>query len=518
MKPRIFIISVVITIFGITGCEEYWEDHYSTYPETVDQNVWDAMQANPEISTFVQLIKQYQFDTLFYSDDPNTTVIPYTMFIPDNDAMSQYQKGDTPDTLMLKYHISSHFIQSGMITGKQKIQTLSKKFAFFERTASIVKLDGIPLRNESPLYRNGKYFLMDQVAKPLPNFYQYFLVTNSLLSEYIDSQDSIILDKERSKPLGFDADGNTIYDTVSIVFNKFEASYFPVKHEYRNITGTIVFPKQDDYREALTSMAQDMAIPGISDYNDIPVDWQTDVLIPHLLDQGVFLNMLEPEEFVWKGPRDTLKLQNIKGDSIQIFYTPIEKTLLSNGYAYNYDNYRIPDSLYMGGSKFEAEWLLRETGVNKYGWTPRAVVQSSTPFAPIREFISSASNDSIVRVIFPKGYTGSYSLEFTGLKLFPRKYVMVVGTHMDIGGIYDIFINDELVKTFDYYDFVRYRGLMFSVTGARYLPVGRFNKFDMYVENIYDYGRPIIRFEYKGPGLAPSNGLVIDYVEFIPAQ
>ncbi len=512
MKPRNLIILFALAVLGLSSCKEYWEDHYDVYPETVDQNVWVAMQGNPEISEFVELVEQYQFDTLFNTD------IPYTIFAPTNEAMQQYSTGNLPDTSVIKYHISSHFIQSNVISGKQKIQTLSDKYAFFERTGSAAKLDDIPLKYESPLYLNGKYFVLEQIAKPLPNLYEYYIVNNTLLRDYIDSQDSVILDKERSRPIGFDEDGNTIYDTVSVTFNKFEYFYFPVKHEFRNTTATVVFPKQEDYFEALTAMAQDMAIPGINDYNDIPVEWQNDVLIPHLLDQGVFLNMLEPEEFVWEAPRDTLKLQNVKGDSIQIFYTPVEKTLLSNGYAYNYDNYRIPDTLYMGGVKFEAEWLLRATGVNKYGWTTRADVQSTEPFAPLRELIATASNDSIVRVIFPKGYAGNYSLEFEPQKLFPRKYVMVVNTHMDIGGIYDIYINDELVSTFDYYTFIRFRGLNFSVTGERYLPVGRFNKFDMYVENIHEYSRPKIRFEYKGPGFVPSNGLVIDYVEFIPVE
>jgi hypothetical protein len=510
MKLKNLIILFALAVFGFTACEEYWEEHYDVYPETVDQNVWEAMQSNPDISEFVEMVKQYQFDTLF------NTANTYTVFAPTNQAVQQYTTGDLPDTSVIKYHISTHFIQSNLITGKQKIQTLSKKYAFFERVGNVAKLDDIQLKYESPLYKNGKYFVMDEIAKPLPNLYEYFIVNNTLLSDYIDSQDSIILDRERSRPIGFTEDGRTVYDTVSVTFNKFEYFYFPVKHEFRNTMGTIVFPKQADYFEALTAMAQDMSIPGINDYNDVPIDWQNDVLIPHLLDQGVFLNMLEPEEFVWKSPNDTLKLQNIRGDSIPIFYTPVEKTLLSNGYAYNYDNYRIPDSLYMGGVLFEAEWLLRATGVNKYGWTTRATVQSSTPFAPMRELITTASNDSIVRVIFPKGYTGNYSLEFESQKLFPRKYVMVVNTHMDIGGIYDIYVNDELVSTFDYYTFVRFRGLNFSVTGERYLPVGRFNKFDMYVDNIPDYSRPKIRFEYKAPGFAPSNGLVIDYVEFIP--
>jgi hypothetical protein len=89
---------------------------------------------------------------------------------------------------------------------------------------------------------------------------------------------------------------------------------------------------------------------------------------------------------------------------------------------------------------------------------------------------------------------------------------------MDIGGIYDIYINEKLVKTFDYYDYVISRGLLKSVTGTTFIPKGRYNKFDFWVENITEYGRPNIRFEYKGPGNAPGNGLVIDLIEFIPAD
>jgi len=95
---------------------------------------------------------------------------------------------------------------------------------------------------------------------------------------------------------------------------------------------------------------------------------------------------------------------------------------------------------------------------------------------------------------------------------------MVIGTHMDIGGVFDIYVNDELVKSFDYYDFVRFRGIMTSVTGERYLPVGRFNKFDMWVDNIREYGRAKIRIEYKEPGRVLDNGLVIDFISFIPAN
>jgi len=124
-----------------------------------------------------------------------------------------------------------------------------------------------------------------------------------------------------------------------------------------------------------------------------------------------------------------------------------------------------------------------------------------------------------MEVNFTKGYKGTFTLQFPARDLFPRKYRMVVSTFMDIGGLYDIYVNDVLVKTFDYYDFVKTRGLIKSVDGTTtFVPVGRYNKFDCYVNNITDYGRPTIRFDYKGPGTSvPNNGLVLDVIEFIPA-
>jgi len=492
------------------GCTREWSDYFDVQQETVDTDLWIALQNDPEISRFVQILKDNHLDTLFQYD--NT----YTIFTPTNSAIESFS--GHMDTTLLKYHICSHFINTISINGKRKIQTLTKKFALFERYGNNVSIDGIDVQFESPLYRKGRYFAVDKVIEPKPNLYEYFRTENPILSKYINSQDSIILDKEKSKPVGFDEDGNTIYDSVSIIYNIFEHDYFPVKQEFRDVTATIVFPKADDYNSALDVVADALG-PNYSDYRDIPDEWQNNILVPHLLRQGVFLNMLEPEEFVWKSESDTLKLLNVLGDSIVIDYTPTEKALCSNGYAYNYQDFQIPDTLYAGGTKLEAELLTAQTGLNRYAWNDRVDMRSTSPFEPVQEFVSSASGDSIVRVIFPKGYSDEFSLEFKSPSLFPRQYLLVIRTHMDIGGIYNIYVNDELMKTFDYYEYILYRGLMFSVvSGKIYKPTGRFNSFDMYVENIAEYGPAKIRFEYKEPGRVSNNGFVLDYIEFIPIE
>ena len=509
MKIRIKILFAGLIFIMTAGCTKQWDEHYNIYPDTVDENVWDVIQSDPQFSSFVQIIKDTKMDTLFQSD------ISYTILAPTNDAIATFKGVKDFNNVILDYHICSHFINVSSIQGKRQIQTLTEKFVLFERNGNQVKIDNIEVLAESALYKNGKFFTMGQVVEPNPNLYEYYQITNPVLSKYIDTQDTIILDKEKSKPLGFDEEGNTVYDTVSIIANKFEMKYFPVKHEFRNISTTIVFPKEEDYREALNVMAQSLG-GDYNDYNDIPLDWQEEVLIPHILYQGVFLNRIEPEEFIWKSPKDTLKMLNVLGDSVVINYIPKDKALCSNGYAYNYESYLIPDSLYNGGTKFEGEALVNPTGLNKYSWNDSVTAKSDISLVPSQELIQGASNDSIIRVNFPKGYTGKFSLEFKSPKLFPRKYVMAISTHMDIGGIYDIYVNDELVKTFDYYAYIQGRGVIFSVTGDRYIPRGRFNKFDMYVNNIEEYGSAKIRFEYKSPGFVASNGLVIDLIEFIP--
>ncbi|HKJ78436.1 MAG TPA: fasciclin domain-containing protein [Prolixibacteraceae bacterium] len=524
IKNTILLIAVIL--LGASSCTKEWEEHYDNYPETVNQHLWEAMQNVPEISNFVAFLKEKQADTLFNDD------VIYTILAPTNDALSQFLDTATiTDTsLLVNYHFLTHFIQSGNVEGKRKIQTLTEKFALFERYGSDMRVDEIEVQSESPLYLDGKFFILDKVARPLPNFYQYYKLNNPVLRSFIDSQDSIVLDRERSKPIGFDDQGRTVYDSVTTIFNKFEAEYFEVSEEFRNKSATIVFPIKDDYENALTVMAQNLG-SGYTSYEDIPIDWQHDILMPHLLEQGVFANMLEPEEFMWKAPNDTARLLNILGDSIDIFYTPVDKTLLSNGYTYNYQDFTIPDSLYLGGSVFEAEDLVEAAGVGKWSWRESVTVASDdNTIRPFQEYIPRASNDSILRVVFPKGYQGKYNLKFQTQNLFPRKYVMVIQTHMDFGGLYDIYVNGELMKsyysdinypdhTFDYYEFVARRGLINSVTGTRYVAERgeRYNKFDMYVDNITEYSRANITIEYKGPGRgAPSNGLVIDYIEFIP--
>jgi uncharacterized surface protein with fasciclin (FAS1) repeats len=503
MRKYISYILVILGIAAITGCEKYWEEHYTTQPETVKVNVWDALKSNSDVSEFVGLVENCHLDTLFNYNDI------YTLFVPTNEAITRYLQKDTLGRTGLSYHILEHYINPADVSGAMKIQTLLLKFAQFEKDGNKYFYDNIPVSFESPLYSNGRYFIIDSVATPKPSLYEYISQNNQALKKYIDDQDSIVLDKELSKPLGFDEQGNTIYDSVITVINLFEEEYFEVSKEFRLKTATLVFPKQDIYNQALTNMAIKLG-GSYKTYTDIAEEWQQDVLVPYLIKNGIFRNMLEPKDFLV----DTML--NIIGDSAAINYHPIEKTICSNGYAYNYDTFEVPDTLFMTPLRTEGESLLKTIGKDRFSWSDSVQIVSDQTFVPDADYVVDASNDSIMKVQFPTKYAGTFNMEFKTEPLFPRKYLMVIRTHMDFGGIYDIYVNDKLVKTFDYYDFITLKGIMPSaVTGVRYLASGRYNKFDFWFDAT-EYGRAKVRFEYKGPGNSRYNGIFLDYIECVP--
>jgi hypothetical protein len=163
---------------------------------------------------------------------------------------------------------------------------------------------------------------------------------------------------------------------------------------------------------------------------------------------------------------------------------------------------------------------LYNKGAGKFAWDTEGEeevsVVADASFPPLRELVPAASNDSTMRVLFDVGYEGSFTLEFNVDNLFPRKYLMVVKTHMYVGGIYDIYVNDEWVMTMDFYDFVTNRGIWWSVHEGIYKPNGAYNRFDCWIENKLEYGQTRIRFDYMGPGGVSNNGLVIDYIDFVP--
>jgi hypothetical protein len=226
--------------------------------------------------------------------------------------------------------------------------------------------------------------------------------------------------------------------------------------------------------------------------------------------------MVEREEFLKKAIKDTVRLKNILGDSVVLDYEPGEKTICSNGYAYNYADFAVPDTLYKAAVRFEAEWLLKNVGAT-FAWYPFVKNISSTQFAPSKTRITTHSNDTVIFVNYYDGYSGTYSLEFNVENLFPRKYLAVFHISPIWGGIYDIFVNGQLVRTFNYgTEISQFKVVNSVIPNKKYFPKYEWTKFDFWIDNLETYGQAVIKIVYKGPGTSLRNGLGLDYIDFIP--
>jgi hypothetical protein len=509
--PAITLITLGILISG--SCKKPEWDEYYGYDERVDRHIWDVVKSEPRFSIFVEAMEEYKMDTLFDKD------LSYTLFIPDNDAFEPVY--DTSDYIeqLLSYHISGTVFLTRNVAGKRKLENLTGKYPVVEHSAEGYSYDMIPIEYSSPLYLDGIFYEIAEVAVPRPNLYEFAERFSPVIKSFIDRTDSVYLDKPLSTPIGFDGQGNTIYDSVYGVVNLFQRDYFPVNTEFRNKTATFILFTQEQYNTALDEMA-DILGPAFNNHEDIPDIWQFEVLLPAAMEKSLFDDELEYTQL-----QDTMV--SVTGDTVYVDpgnIDPYSKYLCSNGLTYTYVDFTVPKDLYVGELRIEGEDLVDSIGAATYAWKPEAEVFGYN-VRPTREFSSDASEKYIANVTFPRNYEGEWGIVLTMKNVFPMKYRLAWRAGYRPSGNYVVSVNDQVLtykdkfgRDMEEFDTYLLRSSVVSVTGERFLPVGNFNIRDYWVENITLFGDVKIKFEYKGTGSQQSNGFNLDYVVLIPAE
>jgi len=53
-----FIILIILLVAG--GCSDIWDKHYNVVPETTDQDIWEVLEKDQEVSLFVNALKEFK--------------------------------------------------------------------------------------------------------------------------------------------------------------------------------------------------------------------------------------------------------------------------------------------------------------------------------------------------------------------------------------------------------------------------------------------------------------------------
>lgn len=494
-RKLIWLLIPALAIVGFS-CQEKWDDYYAE-PDYSSQDMIDIVRENPDYSVFIDYIEKFNLDTLFDKKQA------YTLFIPNNAAFNDLSLTEDQILRAMGYHITTSVLLPSQIEEVKKILTLFGKFSFIERRGDALFRDGKEMEHNNPLYANGTFYTLDEILYPRPNLFEFLSDTCPVLSDYIITKDSVAFDPILSTPIGFDDDGNTIYDSIFNIVNTFERDYFPVSEEFRTSVATMVVCDQDQYNAALDIMAENLG--GVfSDYKDIPLDWQNEVFIPYIFDYGMFIGSLEYEEFQFP------LVKNIVGDSIEVDYRDISEESryeCSNGVVYLYNNFEVPLNLYIDTLILEAEELAEAAG-SLFAWKEE-VNSSDDLIDPMIVNSQEASGGKYLSIGLPRGSEEVYWVEFVFPKVFPNTYKFLWRANYRPSGNISVFFNDEEVGSFDNYYF------RFPIDGNKPTSTG-FNQKEWGNITIEEYGDLKIRFEYESKGAGTSNGINIDYVALFP--
>jgi hypothetical protein len=497
---RSIALLLIFISFFFQYCSKYWEDHYEVREISVDKNMWEDISNEPRYSLFVSYMQKYRLDSLIQDSRP------LTLFIPPNESFQTVPDTGTVIRKLLEYHISPSVFLIHNVTSQKQLLTQSKKYVMIRSSQHGHIYDEVPVTMESPLYLNGKYYELEEPATPKPNLYEVTELYSQVIREFIDLQDSVYLDLTASKPIGFDESGNTVYDSVTATVNLFEKYYFPVKEEFRNKAATMILFTQEQYVSALDEMASRLG-GSFFTHEDIPAGWQFDVLLPELMNKGLFDNRLEYLDLMV----DTLK--SVTGDSVIIDHTnidPLSKLECSNGVAYKYSNFSVPVDLYLNRVRVEGENLVDSIGAGRFAWKQEVIVTGAV-VEPVRQ---NTLTESLVSVDLGRNFSGQYSVQFKFKDIWPARHRLLWRANYRPSGLFAVYINETKIGEFDTYSL---RSTVISVTGERFSPSSSgFNRKDFWVENIDEFGDVTIRFEYLGTGFSSTNGFNLDYVELIP--
>jgi len=294
----------------------------------------------------------------------------------------------------------------------------------------------------------------------------------------------------------------------------FEEIYSPVSQEFRDYKATMLLFTQEQYNRALQIVSEELNIP----VEDIPAKWQNEVLMPYVLEQSIFRNALPYSAFL------SGRVKNILGDSVDVIPENIypEFYECSNGRAYNYIDFLVPDFLYKVKDTIPQSSLLIFKGSGLWGWNDDVIV-TGQPFSPDRLANANSTFGHTLLIDMGKNFNGDFSYAYKHENIFPAQYKLTVRANVSKTGIYNIFvngkqypvdINDGRGPQWDFDFFNLREGVISSVTNEFYPFENNFCSFDILVDNITEYGDIVVKLEYVGPSQRNKNnsGLNIDFI------
>lgn len=356
---KLNILGILIVI-AVTSCDDKWDDHYSEKDislksdmvEVVNATSEQYIKSNSDLSSISNLFEEQGIYTQLSKKDQSFTILVYG-----NEAMEKASVDDPG--FFANTCVCDLALMPTKLTEKLSVQMWNGKFlevGVDEATGNITIAESQVLKIVS--VENGFVYVMQT---PIMAPKSLYTVLKNLGEDYsrfknlVFSFEESVFDRENSIPVGVDATGNTVYDTVYVTQNSLMDRYtsggsltWSMRSEF--YSSTMLVPSNSLVDNALKS-AYDYVRSAL---NREPTAADSSKFEEWIVKAAFYDRILTPEQLEGDGDLYSVSGHQLGASlstdgaqwrpSIQKVNTanPIE---LSNGVAYYVTNLKIPNNV-----------------------------------------------------------------------------------------------------------------------------------------------------------------------------
>lgn len=203
------IISLILVVAAVTlvSCDA-WEDVNTFDSGDRGKTLMELLEAKPELSTFVQVLKTTGYAERLRTDQS------FTVFAPTNSALTTL---DLTDTEALTTWVENYLSEKLAYTNQQGAFDIDSILMLNKKQVPLAEnlVAGVPVRTWNIASKNGVLHIIDGIIIERLNLWEYLqTLPNNPIVAFIASFNARVMDMDRSVQKGVNSNGKPVYDTI----------------------------------------------------------------------------------------------------------------------------------------------------------------------------------------------------------------------------------------------------------------------------------------------------------------
>lgn len=346
MKKIIKLFAVFAGSLLLTACDEKWDDHYFSKDTPISNeqlNIsefksYDYLNTREDLKDMFQFMQDQQVFSLLEEKGQLHTLmlVKNEVFVqPEAEGAQMMAFSHVTDIVMSPSHL---YDGERILMWHEKFVKVSMDSLALSGQLDHIRLNGSPIQEVIKTKDGYIYVLNEMIVTPtsLYDFIQELPEEYSMFQAMVQESGGKEFDRVNSKPIGVDATGNTIYDSVFIYTNEFfDKKSFNLSSE--SLTATMLVFSDEVIEQALEQARATL------DFWDMERD--EEILKKWILEVAFYNKILEVEAF--SVDQDLVSIYNRQWRTSEQKVDTENSVDLSNGMAYYVESLRIPNNVLM---------------------------------------------------------------------------------------------------------------------------------------------------------------------------